>query len=136
MSGISYEEGKKNAWKGFFLLLVVTLLEVGVALLGKGYLIAGVHLPTLVMGLLMISLSLYKAYYIVKEFMHMGYETRGLAMSVLLPTLLLVWAIISFLWEGGTWLNRRNIGKQKSSFNIEKKMNPTTTVLNTTVFYS
>jgi len=48
----------------------------------------------------MIALSLYKAYKIVYEFMHLGHEVPGMLKSVLLPALLLVWAIIAFFWEG------------------------------------
>lgn len=39
--------------------------------------------------------------------MHMAYEVKGLAMSVLLPCLLLVWAVIAFFQEGGSWGARR-----------------------------
>ncbi len=39
--------------------------------------------------------------------MHMGDEVKGLRMSVLLPVLLLVWAIIAFFQEGNAWKNRR-----------------------------
>ncbi|MBR9920636.1 MAG: cytochrome C oxidase subunit IV family protein [Bacteroidetes bacterium] len=107
MSTHSYEEAKKVVFKGMILLGIVTLIEVFIALLGNGHLISGFELPKLIMYPLMIGLSLYKAYFIVYEFMHMRYEVKGLAMSVLLPTLLLVWAIIAFFQEGGSWGERR-----------------------------
>ncbi|MEM6725947.1 MAG: cytochrome C oxidase subunit IV family protein [Bacteroidota bacterium] len=113
-TGLSYEDSKKKVVKGFFLLLVVTLAEVAIALVGKGHIIEGFFMPTWLMYLAMISLSIYKAYYIVNEFMHMGYEVRGLALSVLLPLLLLVWAIIAFLWEGSYWGFRREYIKEKN----------------------
>ncbi len=105
--GLSYEEGKKAAYKGFILLLIVTLLEVGIALVGNGHIIDGFHLSKLIMYPAMIILSLYKAYFIVQEFMHMKYEAKGLAMTVILPTLLLVWAVIAFLSEGNFWKVKR-----------------------------
>lgn len=105
--GLSYEEGKKAAYKGFVLLLIVTLLEVGVALVGNGHVIPGFELSKVIMYPVMIILSLYKAYFIVQEFMHMKYEAKGLAMTVILPTLLLVWAVIAFLQEGNFWKFRR-----------------------------
>lgn len=64
-------------------------------------------MPKIIMIPLMIAFSLYKAYYIVGEFMHLGHETRGMAFSVVLPTLLLVWGIIAFLWEGDAWRSNR-----------------------------
>lgn len=111
MAHISYEEGKKAAFRGFVLLGIITLIEVFVALLGKGYIVEGFHLPVSVMYIAMIGMSLYKAYFIVYEFMHMKYEVPGLVKSVLLPTLLLVWAIIAFFYEGNTWHNWRKAVK-------------------------
>ncbi|NOT36094.1 MAG: cytochrome C oxidase subunit IV family protein [Saprospiraceae bacterium] len=103
MSHLSYEESKKLVMKGLIILAIVTLAEVFVALLGKGYLVKDFHLPVWLMYILMIVMSLYKAYFIVYYFMHMKYEVPGLVKSVLLPTLLLVWAVIAFFTEGKTW---------------------------------
>ncbi len=107
MGHLSYEEAKKVVFKGFVILGIVTLLEVMVALVGKGYIIEGFHLPRSVMYFLMIVMSLYKAYFIVYEFMHMKYEVPGLVKSVLMPTLLLIWAVIAFFYEGNTWYHWR-----------------------------
>lgn len=111
---VTYEEGISTVKRGFILLGAITLCEVGVALLGKGYLIPGFTLPWFVMYAMMISMSLYKAYFIVKFFMHMGYEVRGMAMSVLLPCCLLIWAIIAFFQEGSSWGQRREIIQKKN----------------------
>ena len=124
MSHLSYEESIKRVYYGLGLLAVVTLVEVGVSLLGKGHIIAGAEDWTwllIVTGLLIVGLSIYKAYFIVYEFMHMKYEVKGLAMSVLLPTLLLVWAIIAFFQEGDAWKNRREQIKQKNEETIDTK---------------
>ena len=107
MGHLSYDEGKKVVFKGLILLGVITIIEVLIALLGKGYIIDGFHLPVWLMYLSMISLSLYKAYFIVYEFMHMKYEAPGLVKSVLLPTLLLIWAVIAFFSEGRFWKRER-----------------------------
>jgi len=117
---LSREEGKKVLIKGLIILAIVTLLEVGLALLGKGYLIPGFHLPKSVMYFGMIIGSLYKAYFIVFEFMHMKYEVKGLSMSVLLPTLLLVWAMIAFLAEGNYWNHSRAGIKMKNEIGLDK----------------
>lgn len=115
--GLSYEEGKKKVVYGLYLLGAVTLIEVFISLLGKGHIIAGVEeykVLLYVVGLLLIVLSLYKAYFIIYEFMHMKYEVKGLALSVLLPTTLLIWAIIAFFQEGNSWKNRRELIKEKN----------------------
>ena len=117
--GITYEQAKKRAWMGFTILLFVTLGEVGIALLGNGHIVDGFKLSKLIMYPTMIILSLYKAYFIVKEFMHMGYELKGLVLSVILPFLLLVWAVIAFLYEGNWWNYSRENIKQKNELRAD-----------------
>jgi len=110
------EEAIKGVYKGLVLLAVVTLIEVALSLFGKGYIWAGAEdykIVFAIVGFGLIALSLYKAYFIVYEFMHMGSEAKGLRVSVLLPTLLLVWAIIAFFQEGGSWGERRALIKEK-----------------------
>ena len=51
--------------------------------------------------------------------MHMKYEVPGLVRSVLLPVLLLVWAIIAFFYEGWAWGNNRNVVKERDMVQIE-----------------
>ncbi len=117
MAHLTYEESKKRVVFGLFLLGGVTLVEVLFSLFGKGHLIPGIGEITWVhyiIGFILVALSLYKAYFIVYEFMHMRYEVKGLALSVLLPTLLLVWAIIAFFQEGNSWKNRREYVKEKN----------------------
>jgi cytochrome c oxidase subunit IV len=111
---VSYEEGLAVVKRGFWLLGAITVGEVLIALIGNGHVIDGFFLPKLVMYPMMISLSLYKAYWIVYNFMHMAYEVKGLAMSVLLPCLLLVWAVIAFFQEGGSWGARRALILKKN----------------------
>lgn len=104
--GLSVEEQRKEdikiGVKGFWILLAVTFLEVGLALFMKDI------LPDMVVRLAMIGLSLYKAYYIVSIFMHLGAEVGGFAATIVLPMLLLVWAVIAFLWEGDYARGNRN----------------------------
>jgi len=109
-------EAIKGVYKGLVLLAVVTLIEVGFSLFGKGHLWEGAKdysIITYIVGFALIAFSIYKAYFIIYEFMHMGHEVRGLRVSVLLPTLLLVWAIIAFFQEGGSWGDRRELIKAK-----------------------
>lgn len=114
MAHLTYEESKKSATKIILILAVITIAEVLFALLGKGYLKEGIEFPSLLMGAVMIIMSIVKAYLIIFEFMHMKYEAPGLAKSVLLPTLLLVWGVIAFTWEGSDWFKRRDLIKTKN----------------------
>ncbi|MCB0583947.1 MAG: cytochrome C oxidase subunit IV family protein [Phaeodactylibacter sp.] len=117
MSHLSYEEAKKVVYRGLVLLAAVTLVEVFCSLLAKGHVIHELKYITwlhYLIGLTLIGLSLYKAYFIIYEFMHMRYEVKGLAMSVLLPTVLLIWAIIAFFQEGNSWKSRRQQIEEKN----------------------
>lgn len=120
MAGISYEEGKKKVFQGFIILGVVTIIEVIIALFGNGHIIHGFELPKYIMYPVMIALSLYKAYFIINEFMHMKYEVKGLVMSVILPTLLLIWVIIAFLQEGNSWGKSRKLIKERNEIDVKK----------------
>lgn len=122
MAHLSYEESIKRVYYGLVLLAVVTVFEVLISLLAKGHLIPGLEKYAALLyiaGLVIIGLSLYKAYFIVYEFMHMKYEVKGLALSVLLPTVLLIWAIIAFFQEGNSWKDRREQIKEKNELPAE-----------------
>lgn len=107
--GLSVEDQRKEdisvGVKGFWLLLIVTFAEVGIALFLKD------ALPGVIVRLSMIGLSLYKAYYIVSIFMHLGAEVGGMAATIVLPMTLLIWGVIAFLWEGDYARQNRNYVK-------------------------
>jgi cytochrome c oxidase subunit IV len=126
---MTYEEQKKAVFSGLVLLGVITIVEVFVALLAKGHLIHGVEFKHgfghILYMLLMVGFSLYKAYFIIFNFMHMAYEVRGLVLSVLLPTTLLIWAIIAFFQEGSSWGARRELIKEKNEQTVAPTPKPT-----------
>lgn len=126
---VSYEEGLQTVKKGFLILCVVTAVEVLFALLGNGHIVPGLMFPKLVMAPVMIAFSLYKAYYIVYNFMHMAHEVKGLAMSVLLPMLLLVWGVIAFMQEGKFWGSRRTQIEQFNAKGVKAATSKSTGML-------
>ena len=77
-----------------------------------------------IMYILMISLSIYKAILVVFEFMHMKYEVKGLMRGVLLPTALLIWAIIAFFMEGDYWRTSRAGIEAADKLEVETKLKP------------
>ena len=117
MSSHSYEESKKIALRIILLLAAITVVEVLIALVGKGH-IGNFHMNAFLMGGIMIFLSITKAVYIIFEFMHMKYEVPALAKTVLLPTALLIWAVIAFMMEGSYWNNKRTTQKEKNEEEI------------------
>ncbi|EJF53687.1 hypothetical protein SapgrDRAFT_1998 [Saprospira grandis DSM 2844] len=115
------EEDIKVGRNGFILLLIITLAEVGIALIGNGHLIEGLTLPKMIMIPVMIGLSLYKAYYITAIFMHLGSEVKPMIATIILPMVLFVWMIIAFLWEGNSWLNSNEYIQQKNNEQVDPK---------------
>lgn len=103
MTQEEYQKQVSSVWRVTVILAVVTIVEV------VGALIYPESMSRTILNLFFIVMSLAKAYYIVAVFMHMGHEKRALQLTVLLPSLFLVWAIIAFLWEGSAWLNMRSI---------------------------
>ena len=111
---LSYEDSKKAVWKGLGLLAAVTLAEVFLSLAKATDWAADYSAIFLILALLIILLSVYKAYFIIYEFMHMAYEVRGLALTVLLPTILLVWAVVAFFYEGDAWKGNRETIEERN----------------------
>jgi len=111
----------KRIWKVFWILLIITVVE-----LGLGLTLYMLDLPEdlrkhLIKGVIII-LSLAKAYYIVSVFMHLGDEVRNLIMTVVVPLMLFIWFIIAFLWDGNAWRNLRNTdaGSHPSTEKVQK----------------
>ncbi len=100
-------EGTGRIWKIFWLLSVVTIIELilGFGLAKHWYGSDGMIL--FVKGVICI-LSFAKAYYIVSVFMHLGDEIRNFIMTIVVPLCLFIWFIIAFLWDGDSWKKLRN----------------------------
>ena len=100
----------KRIWKTFWILLVITVVELGIGL--SIYTIhKGEHpneLLVLIFKGTVCILTLAKAFYIVSVFMHLGDEIRNMIMTIVVPLLLFVWFIAAFLWDGNAWKHMRN----------------------------
>src|SRR6185295_13008508 len=97
----------KRIWKTFWILLIITMIE-----LGLGMLLYILNLPDdlrrlLIKGVIII-LSLAKAYYIVSIFMHLGGEIRNMIMTIVVPLMLFIWFILAFILDGNSYKNLRN----------------------------
>ncbi len=84
-------KARKRLWKVFWLLLAITLFEVGISFTA---------IPKEVLKILFIGLTIVKAYYIVFFFMHMKHEKVHFAWSILLPFILIVYFIYMMMTEG------------------------------------
>jgi cytochrome c oxidase subunit IV len=82
-------------WKTFWILLAITLFEVGIAF---------TPIPHSILIIIFIVLTIVKAYYIVAYFMHLKHETVPFKYSILLPFILILYLIVMAIAEG-TYLN-------------------------------
>ncbi len=97
--------GTKEIWKTFWILLVLTIVE-----LILGYILIGVESTGMRVALkgFIIILMLAKAFYIVAYFMHLKSEIKNLIITIIVPLTLLIWAIAAFLYDGNSYKHNRN----------------------------
>lgn len=89
----------KRIWKIFWILLVITLVEVMMGMFFSH------SMPKALVNFFFLALTVLKAGYIVSVFMHLGDEYKNFILTVLIPLVLFVWFIIAFLADGGFWLH-------------------------------
>lgn len=78
-------------WKTFWIISAITALEFAIAyIMGAGTLRNSIF----------IILTIFKAFFIVAEFMHLKHETKGLIWSILIPMALLIWLLVALITEG------------------------------------
>lgn len=78
-------------WKTFWVLVAITAVE---------FLIAFTMPATTLRNSIYIVLTIFKAFFIVGEFMHLKHETKGLIWTIMIPTALLIWLLVALITEG------------------------------------
>lgn len=100
----------KRIWKAFWILLILTILELALGLTIY-YIDLGAHpnesLVLILKGFICI-FTLAKAFYIISIFMHLGDEVTNMVLTLALPATLFVWFIIAFISDGASFRNLRN----------------------------
>ncbi len=85
------EEKVKKIWKTAGILLAITVVEFIMAFtMDRGF----------ILYFLFIALTIWKAKYIMMEFMHLGEEAKPLFFSIIVPLIFLVWLVIALMKEG------------------------------------
>lgn len=78
-------------WKTFFVLVGITALEFVFVFLMD---------PSTLRNSIFIILTIFKAFFIVAEFMHLKHETKGLIWTIMIPMALLIWLLVALITEG------------------------------------
>lgn len=81
----------KAIWKTFAILVALTGLE---------FIFAFFMEPSTARNAIFIILTIFKAFYIVSEFMHLKHEAKALIWSILIPMALVVWLMVALISEG------------------------------------
>ena len=103
-----YADSRKDVLKTIVILSVVTVIEVGVAIAYDHFNPNGGNYKGLI-NLFMAVMSVVKVIYIMGTFMHLKHETRGFFLTILIPFMFLIWAIIAFGYEGHSWQHMRSL---------------------------
>ena len=104
----SEQQGNWWIWKVFWILLIVTTVEVVLGLIKPPFLVDTIFLGTKLLNHVFIILTLVKAAYIVMVFMHLGFERKSFQWTILLTAVFLIsYLLFIVLPEGGyTYLMR------------------------------
>lgn len=94
-----YKKGVGEVGKMIIFLGILTVVEVLFALWWD----TSMHWPKRPLNVILILMSLVKAVAIMAVFMHVKHEKKGFILTIAIPFLFLIWAIIAFLWEGNCW---------------------------------
>ncbi|MEO9005400.1 MAG: cytochrome C oxidase subunit IV family protein [Ginsengibacter sp.] len=112
----------KRIWKAFWVLLVLTILELGLGLTIYNIDLGGNPNQTLILfikGVICV-LTIAKAFYIISIFMHLGDEIRTMILTIAIPATLFIWFIIAFIADGDSYKNLRNTDAGSRKY-IEQK---------------
>lgn len=81
----------KAIWRTFFILVGLTALE---------FVFAFAMDAGTARNAIFIILTIFKAFYIVAEFMHLKHETKSLIWAIIIPMALVVWLMVALIAEG------------------------------------
>ena len=96
------KKGNWWIWKVFWILLVVTSVEVLLGINQPEILVVNRFLGTSLLNHIFIVLTLVKAGYIVLVFMHLGFERTTFKWTILIPAFILIpYLLFILLSEGG-----------------------------------
>ena len=97
--GQSENESNWWIWKVFWILLIVTAVEVILGIIKPPFLVNTIFLGTKLINHVFIVLTIIKAAYIVNIFMHLGFERASLRWTILLPAIILVPYLLFILFS-------------------------------------
>ena len=98
---LKFRSNVTKIWGVFVILSIVTIVEVALGIIRPAFLVDHHFLALRLLNWIFITLTLFKAYYITWDFMHMRDETMGLRRAVIWTALFLIaYLVLLILIEG------------------------------------
>ncbi len=98
------DQGTGWIWKVFWILLIVTTVEVALGIIKPPFLMGQMFGFTSILNVIFIVLTLVKAFYIVSFFMHLGHEKTNFKWTIYLPALILIPYLTFIVLTEGAYL--------------------------------
>ena len=98
---LKFRSNVTKIWGVFIVLSIVTIIEVALGINKPDFLVENRFLAMKLLNWIFIILTLFKAYYITWDFMHMRDETKGLRRAVVWTAVFLIcYLVLIVLIEG------------------------------------
>lgn len=98
---LKFKSNSSKIWGVFVVLSIVTIIEVALGIVKPEFLIENKFLSLKLLNWIFIILTLFKAYYITWDFMHMRDELKSLRRAVVWTAVFLIcYLVIMLLIEG------------------------------------
>src|SRR5690606_7930792 len=114
---LKFKSNVSKIWGVFIILSIVTIIEVILGIIRPEFLITTRFLALKLLNWIFIILTIFKAYYITWDFMHMRDETTGLRRAVIWTTVFLIaYLVLLILIEGDYIYEVYKVGFIKFNF--------------------
>jgi len=101
---LKFKSNISKIWGVFIVLSIVTIIEVVLGILRPAFLIEHSFLALKLLNWIFIILTIFKAYYITWDFMHMRDETVGLRRAVIWTAVFLIIYLVTLILIEGDYI--------------------------------
>ncbi|MRT15740.1 cytochrome C oxidase subunit IV family protein [Vitellibacter sp. q18] len=101
---IKFKSNVSKIWGVFIVLSVVTTVEVALGIIRPDFLVDHHFLALRLLNWVFIILTIFKAYYITWDFMHMRDETSGLRRAVIWTSIFLIIYLVTLVLIEGDYI--------------------------------
>ncbi|HLT49860.1 cytochrome C oxidase subunit IV family protein [Aequorivita nionensis] len=101
---LKFKSNISKIWGVFIVLSIVTIVEVALGIIRPAFLVDHHFLALKLLNWIFIILTLFKAYYITWDFMHMRDETSGLRRAVIWTAVFLIIYLVTLILIEGDYI--------------------------------